>query len=256
MRKGLNADLYSLQTKQLTNNYLLIHGEKRKMIEAFLKEQINVDLTQIMQTQFKTYCDYLREENEKYNLTAITEPTEIYVKHFADSALGSIAIAPKSKVCDIGSGAGFPSLPLKIVRPDITVTLVDSLQKRISFTRTLCEKLQISAEFYHERAEDFAKTHSERYDVATARAVAPLPVLLEYVAQTVKIGGTVIAYKTDESELNSASNACNVLGLVLDKTHRFVLPDGSNRCLLVFKKIKRTPPKYPRNQNKPRKQPL
>ena len=83
---------------------MLIHGEKRKMIEAFLKEQINVDLTQIMQTQFKTYCDYLREENEKYNLTAITEPTEIYVKHFADSALGSIAIDPKSKVCDIGSG--------------------------------------------------------------------------------------------------------------------------------------------------------
>lgn len=226
------------------------------MIHDFLQKHTNIALSETMQNQLQTYCDFLLEENEKYNLTAITERDEVYVKHFADSILGSIALPQNATLCDVGSGAGFPSLPLKIARPDISVTLVDSLEKRVSFTKTLCDKLQISAQFHHVRAEDFAKTHSELYDVATARAVASLPILLEYVAQVVKIGGIVLAYKTDESELEISANACKTLGLKFDKSHKFVLPDGSNRCLLVFRKTAHTPSKYPRGQNKPRKQPL
>lgn len=225
------------------------------MIKNYI-QQINIPLTEEMQKQLEIYFDYLVTENEKYNLTAITEHDEVYVKHFADSILGSVAVAQNATLCDIGSGAGFPSLPLKIARPDISVTLVDSLEKRINFTKTLCDKLQVEANFYHDRAEDFAKNHSEQFDVATARAVAALPILLEYVAQIVKIGGIALAYKTDESELDAAANACKLLGLRFEKSHRFVLPDGSNRCLLVFRKVASTPSKYPRGQNKPRKQPL
>lgn len=226
------------------------------MIKDYLKKQTGLELTDAMLAQLQTYCDYLREENEKYNLTAITEPADIFVKHFADSILGCVAIPLDASLVDVGSGAGFPSLPLKIARPDVDVTLVDSLEKRVSFTRTLCDKLGISARFFHDRAEDFAKTHSEQFDVATARAVAALPILLEYVAQIVKIGGIVLAYKTDESELQASVNACRMLGLKYEQSHKFILPDGSNRCLLVFRKATATPTKYPRGQNKPRKQPL
>ncbi|MCM1194320.1 MAG: 16S rRNA (guanine(527)-N(7))-methyltransferase RsmG [Corallococcus sp.] len=226
------------------------------MIKDYILQQTNIELTDAMQDKFATYFDFLIEENGKYNLTAITERENVYVKHFADSILGSVAIPLNANLVDIGSGAGFPSLPLKIVRHDIYVTLVDSLEKRINFTKSLCGKLDISAEFHHARAEDFSKTYSERFDVATARAVAPLQTLLEYVAQAVKINGIVLAYKTDESELSAATNACKTLGLRHEHSYKFVLPDGSNRCLLTFRKTSHTPAKYPRGQNKPRKQPL
>lgn len=209
-----------------------------------------------MQSKLDFYCKFLREENEKYNLTAITDEGEIWVKHFADSILGSVAIPQGATVCDVGSGAGFPALPLAIAREDVSVTLVDSLEKRINFTKTLCQQLKLKAEFFHERAEDFAKTHSEQFDVATARAVAPLNVLLEYVAQIVKVGGTVVAYKTDLAELDAAANACKLLNLQFETHFDFVLPDGSKRSILVFRKTAKTPSKYPRGQNKPRKQPL
>lgn len=226
------------------------------MIKNYLQQNANIDLTEHMQTQLKIYCDFLLQENEKYNLTAITDVEQVYIKHFADSMLGSAAISKNATLCDVGSGAGFPSVPLKIARPDIDITLVDSFEKRINFTKTLCGKLQISADFYHARAEDFAAAHREHFDVATARAVAALPILLEYVAQIVKIGGIVLAYKTDESETETAVNACKILGLKLEKTYNFTLPDGSKRCLIAFRKVKQTPIKYPRGQNKPRKQPL
>lgn len=225
-------------------------------MKNYLLQNTAIDLTEQMQRQLEIYCQFLLEENQKYNLTAITEPSAVWEKHFVDSILGSVLIPQKASVCDIGSGAGFPSLPLKIARPDISVTLVDSLEKRINFTRTLCEKIGVSAHFFHARAEDFAKSHSEQFDVATARAVAPLPILLEYTAQIVKIGGFVLAYKTDESELDAVQNACKLLGLRYEGRNHFALPDGSNRCLLKFAKITHTPTKYPRGQNKPRKMPL
>ena len=222
----------------------------------YLKQYANISLTDEMQEKLTFYCKFLREENEKYNLTAITDEQEIWVKHFADSILGSVAIPDGATVCDIGSGAGFPAIPLAIARPDVSVTLVDSLEKRINFTKSLCEQINLKADFFHERAEDFAKTHSECYDVATARAVAPLNILLEYTAQIVKVGGVIVAYKTDLCELDGAVNACRLLNLQFESHHDFVLPDGSKRCILVFRKTAPTPSKYPRGQNKPRKQPL
>ena len=222
----------------------------------YLKEHTDILLSNEMQEKLNFYCKFLREENEKYNLTAITDEQEIWVKHFADSILGSVAIPQNASVCDVGSGAGFPALPLAIARPDLSVTLVDSLEKRINFTKTLCQQLKLTAEFFHERAEDFSKTHSECFDVATARAVAPLNVLLEYTAQIVKVGGIIVAYKTDLSELDGAQNACKLLNLQFETHYDFLLPDGSKRSILVFGKKNATPSKYPRGQNKPRKQPL
>lgn len=222
----------------------------------FLQQQTNIILTDSMVDKLNTYCNFLLEENEKYNLTAITDVDAVWQKHFVDSILGSVAIPQNASLCDIGSGAGFPALPLKIAREDISVTLVDSLEKRVNFTKTLCEKIDIDATFFHERAEDFAKIHSEQFDVATARAVAPLNILLEYTAQIVKIGGSVVAYKTDLSEIDNAKNAATLLGLQFETHHDFVLPDGSRRCILVYRKTTHTPKQYPRGQNKPRKQPL
>lgn len=209
-----------------------------------------------MKAQLKTYCAFLLSENEKYNLTAITSPDEVYEKHFADCILGATFIPQGASLCDIGSGAGFPSLPIRIARPDISVALVDSLEKRINFTRTLCQMLNIFADFFHARAEDFAKNHSEQFDVATARAVAPLPILLEYTAQIVKVGGIVLAYKTDPAEAETAKSACRILGLRHKQSKTFFLPNGGKRCLLIYEKITHTPARYPRGQNKPRKTPL
>ena len=225
-------------------------------MKDYLQQKVNITLDESMRQKLDFYCCFLLQENEKYNLTAITDVNEVWLKHFADSILGSVAIPPNSSVCDVGSGAGFPSIPLKIARQDIDITLVDSLNKRINFTQTLCGNLGINAHFYHDRAEDFAKAHCEQYDVATARAVAPLNILLEYTAQIVKIGGIVVAYKTDLSEIDSAVNASNTLGLKFEKHYDFTLPDGSKRAILVYRKIKSTPKQYPRGQNKPRKNPL
>ena len=222
----------------------------------FLQQQINITLTDDMCQKLNTYCQFLLQENEKYNLTAITDVNEVWQKHFVDSILGSIAIPQNASVCDVGSGAGFPAIPLKIAREDISVTLVDSLNKRINFTQTLCNELGIEANFFHDRVEDFAKTHSEQYDVATARAVAPLNVLLEYTAQIVRLGGVFVAYKTDLSEIDGAKHAAKLLGLQFEKHFDFTLPDGSKRAILVYRKIAHTPKQYPRGQNKPRKQPL
>ena len=226
------------------------------MIKQYIKQNTGVCLSQEAENKLEVYYRFLTEENAKYNLTAITERNEVYIKHFADSILGSIAIPQNATLCDVGSGAGFPSIPIAIARSDVRITIVDSLEKRVNFCKTLCNQIGVSAQFYHDRIEDFSKTNSERFDVAAARAVAPLSVLLEYLAQIVKLGGIVLAYKTDDDELASAQNACRTLGLRFEKAFRFVLPDDSKRCLLVFRKTASTPQKYPRGQNKPRKQPL
>ncbi len=221
-----------------------------------MQEVAKVALTDDMTKKFNTYCDFLLSENQKYNLTAITDVSEVWEKHFVDSMLGAQFIPLKSSICDIGCGAGFPSIPLAIARADLKATLVDSLGKRVNFCKELCEKIEVNAQVFHDRAEDFAKKHSNKFDVATARAVAPLNILLEYTAQVVKIGGLVIAYKTDESEAENAKNAEKILGLKLESVNKFVLPSGANRCIIVYRKIKPTPSMYPRGQNKPRKNPL
>lgn len=222
----------------------------------YIFQQTGITVAEDMEKAFDAYCEFLLQENEKYNLTAITDNEAVWEKHFADSLLGAEFVPRNATLCDVGSGAGFPAIPLKIARPDIAVTLVDSLEKRVNFQNMLCERLGVTATCIHSRAEDFAQAHSEHFDVATARAVAPLPILLEYTAQIVKIGGLVLAYKTDDAELATATNACKVLGLTFKTSKSFVLPDGSNRAILVFEKISHTPQKYPRGQNKPRKHPL
>lgn len=219
----------------------------------FAKYGYNLNETQLQ--QFSKYYHYLVECNEKFNLTAITEEYEVYAKHFVDSLLGQAFIKQGSKVVDVGAGAGFPSVPLKIVRPDIAVTMVDSLSKRVNFLKEVGALINIDVNACHDRAEDFAKKSRESFDVAVARAVAPLNVLLEYLAPLVKVGGKVLAYKTDESEVEASQNAIKTLGLKLVSAHHFTL-EGANRCVLEFTKVKNTPSQYPRGQNKPRKNPL
>ena len=225
-------------------------------MQQYLLQNANILLDDKMTERFETYYRFLVSENEKYNLTAITEHDEVWCKHFADSMLGSKFVPHGASLVDVGCGAGFPSVPLAIARPDIRPTLVDSLTKRVNFCTELCGKVGVSANVVHARAEDFAKDNCQRFDVAVARAVAPLNILLEYLAPLVRVGGSVVAYKTDESEVVLAKNAANILGLTFVSANRFVLPDGSNRCLLEYKKVKNTPFVYPRGQNKPRKCPL
>ena len=225
-------------------------------MQQYLLQNANILLDDKMTERFETYYRFLVSENEKYNLTAITEHDEVWCKHFADSMLGSKFVPHGASLVDVGCGAGFPSVPLAIARPDIRPTLVDSLTKRVNFCTELCGKVGVSANVVHARAEDFAKDNRQRFDVAVARAVAPLNILLEYLAPLVRVGGSVVAYKTDESEVVLAKNAANILGLTFVSANRFVLPDGSNRCLLEYKKVKNTPLIYPRGQNKPRKCPL
>lgn len=225
-------------------------------MQQYLLQNANILLDDKMTERFETYYRFLVSENEKYNLTAITEHDEVWCKHFADSMLGSKFVPYGASLVDVGCGAGFPSVPLAIARPDIGPTLVDSLTKRVNFCTELCGKVGVSANVVHARAEDFAKDNRQRFDVAVARAVAPLNILLEYLAPLVRVGGSVVAYKTDESEVVLAKNAANILGLTFVSANRFVLPDGSNRCLLEYKKVKNTPLVYPRGQNKPRKCPL
>ena len=224
-----------------------------KACDNFAKYGYNLDENQLQ--KFDKYYHYLVECNEKFNLTAITEENEVYIKHFVDSLLGQAFIKTGATVCDGVAVAGFPSVPLKILRNDLKVTMVDSLNKRVNFLKEVGALIDIEVNACHDRAEDFAKTNREKYDVAVARAVAPLAVLLEYLAPLVRVGGKVLAYKTDESELETAQNAIKTLGLKLKNAHHFSLEDA-NRCVLEFEKVKHTPALYPRGQNKPRKNPL
>ena len=208
------------------------------IMQNYLTQNAKITLTDGDVARFEQYYEFLVAENEKYNLTAVTDHAEVWTKHFVDSMLGAQFV------------------PQGATLVDIRATLVDSLTKRVNFCTELCRKIGVRAQVLHDRAEDFAKTNSERFDVATARAVAPLNILLEYTAQVVKLGGIVLAYKTDDSEVALAQNAAKTLCLRLESAHPFVLPDGSNRCLLVYRKYAHTPKQYPRGQNKPRKFPL
>ncbi len=206
--------------------------------------------------QLDIYYNMLIDTNSKFNLTAITDKQEVYTKHFVDSILGQCALPVGASVVDIGSGAGFPALPLAIARQDISVTLVDSLAKRIAFTTQVAQAIGISATCVHSRAEDYAQQHRETFDVATARAVAPLNILLEYTAPLVKVGGIVLAYKASDSELSECTNAMTQLGLVHSETIHLQLPNGDPRVLIILQKVHATSRQYPRGGNKPRKMPL
>jgi len=227
-----------------------------------LKEN-NIELSNTQKEQFQTYYQLLVEWNEKMNLTSITDEHEVYLKHFYDSITPSFYYDFKGSlsICDVGAGAGFPSIPLKIIFPELKVTIVDSLNKRIQFLNHLADDLGLQdVSFVHDRAETFGKgDYRESYDIVTARAVARLTVLSELCLPLVKKGGQFIALKSSkgEEELDEAQFAINVLGGNVKETFNFELPEeAGERQMIVIDKRRQTSKKYPRKPGTPNKSPL
>lgn len=208
------------------------------------------------------YADMLLEWNAKMNLTAITKPEEIVTKHFVDSLtiLRCVELEQGARVIDVGTGAGFPGVVLKLARPDIRLTLLDSLRKRVDFLRTLCAELEQDNVFLHSRAEDAGRLaeHREVYSLATARAVAQISVLCEYCLPFVKLGGVFAAMKgaNVDEELSAAGQAIKKLGGKVDAVKPFSLADGSGRSIVCVKKISHISSKFPRSHDKMTKNPL
>ncbi|MED1748611.1 16S rRNA (guanine(527)-N(7))-methyltransferase RsmG [Bacillus zhangzhouensis] len=227
-------------------------------------EEKGITLSPVQLEQFETYFRMLVEWNEKMNLTSITEKEEVYLKHFYDSISAAFFINfhNVTTICDIGAGAGFPSIPLKICFPHLHVTIVDSLQKRITFLDELAKGLNLQeTTFYHDRAETFGqrKEKRESYDLVTARAVARLSVLSELCLPLVKKEGLFVALKASaaDEEMQAGKKAVTVLGGEVVEKHSFVLPlEESERNIIVIEKKKQTPKKYPRKPGTPNKSPI
>lgn len=229
-----------------------------------LLDQQNINLTDQQKFQFERYFELLVEWNEKINLTAITEKEEVYLKHFYDSIapiLQGLIENQEIKLLDIGAGAGFPSLPMKILYPQLDVTIIDSLNKRINFLQFLAEELDLEGvHFYHGRAEDFAqdKHFRAQFDIVTARAVARMQVLSELTIPYLKVGGKLLALKASNApeELTEAKNALNLLFSKVEDNISYTLPNEDPRFITIVEKKKETPNKYPRKAGMPNKRPL
>lgn len=212
--------------------------------------------------QFFEYMNLLIEWNEKMNLTAITDPDEIVLKHFIDSITILKEIEDGSKLVDVGTGAGFPGIPLSIMNPTLKTTLVDSLNKRLIFLQEVVNKLKLdNIEIVHARAEEFGqnKKYRECFDIATSRAVANLSTLSEYLIPLVKLNGKVISMKAADAqdEINGAKKAIEVLGGKIEKVEEFNLPQSDiGRTIIIINKNKSTPSKYPRKPGTPGKEPI
>ena len=236
----------------------------RNVLEDVLKSYGLTELLTLSGEQLdrmKQFADQMLDMNTKMNLTGIIDSEGVADKHFADSLLllKYLPIKEDAKVIDVGTGAGFPALPCMLARPDLKFTLLDGLQKRITFLQSVCDSLKIKAEALHGRAEEIARKaeYREQYDVATARAVADLRILCEYCLPLVKVGGYFIAMKGDgEKELDGAMKAIEKLGGEFVENIQFTLPDTSKRSLIICKKVKSTPSTYPRNGGKINKSPL
>jgi len=215
------------------------------------------DLSAEQLALFETYYAMLADWNTRVNLTAITEPEDVAKKHFLDSLAAAPYLKPSASIVDVGTGAGFPGLPLLIFRPDLKVTLMDSLQKRLVFLEAVCKELKLKAELVHARAEDAGQNpkYREKFDVALTRAVSALPVLCELTLPLVKVGGTSIAYKGDSAEELAASG--NALSVLHATAERVVIPaDYGARELVILTKNGTTPKQYPRKAGTPSKNPL
>lgn len=238
----------------MTNEDILRQGIKDFGIEV--NDQMISDL--------KTYREILVDWNQKMNLTGIEEEKEVFIKHFLDSisAVSNRYIKDGISLIDVGTGAGFPGLPLKICLQNIKLTLLDSLNKRINFLQEVSNTVNLKdVEFIHGRAEDFGKNsdYREQYDVATARAVAGLPILMEFCVPFVKVGGYFVCLKGPNAnlELEESKMAMDILGLEFVEKIDIELPNEElKHNILVFKKIKNTPEKYPRKAGKPAKSPI
>lgn len=235
---------------------------EEQFIQA-LKEQ-GIELAEKQIQQFRRYFEILVEWNEKMNLTAITDEPSVYLKHFYDSISASFHFdfTKVTTVCDVGAGAGFPSLPIKICYPHLHITIVDSLNKRIQFLNHLSDEIGLDhVEFVHARAEEFGQNpqYREKFELVTARAVARLSVLSELCLPLVKEGGKFLALKaaSGDDELKDAKKAITILGGKLVHHVAFELPvEESERTIYVFDKVKATPKKYPRKPGTPNKSPI
>lgn len=215
------------------------------------------DLSSAQLDQFESYYAMLADWNTRVNLTAITEPEDVAKKHFLDSLAAAPYLKANAAVADVGTGAGFPGLPLLILRPDLKLTLIDSLQKRLVFLEAVLKELKLSAELVHARAEDAGQNpkYREKFDAALTRAVSGLPVLCELTLPLVKVGGVSIAYKGDSAEELSASK--NALSVLHATAERVIVPsDYGARELVILTKTGTTPKQYPRKAGTPAKNPL
>ncbi|MDY0236021.1 MAG: 16S rRNA (guanine(527)-N(7))-methyltransferase RsmG [Gudongella sp.] len=229
-----------------------------------IAKELGIDLSDKMCDDFEIYKELLKEWNEKINITSITDNYEIDLKHFADSLTPILTdlIKDDSRIIDIGTGGGFPGIPLKIYNQTLKLTLLDSLNKRIVFLNEVITKLDLNiVETLHARAEEYSRkdNYREKYDICLSRAVASLETLCEYCIPYVKENGYFISMKgpTPEKEIEASINAIKELGGVLERTIRLTLPNTDmERTLIIIKKVKKTPDKYPRGGGKPKKMPI
>ena len=225
-------------------------------------EMFHVKLDEIALERFETYGKLLVEWNEKINLTAITDPEGVTIKHFLDSItiFSYVDIPEGAKVIDVGTGAGFPGLAMLIARPDLQMTLMDSTKKRLTVIEDILEKIGLSADVVHSRAEDAGKNKDfrEQYDFSTARAVTNLRDLAEYCLPFVKVGGSFVPMKSakTQEEIAEGKKAIHVLGGQITKVDTFELLDCGERTIINVKKISATPAKYPRPSAKIAKNPI
>jgi len=233
---------------------------ERKFKNNLIK--INLQLNNEQIKQFYDYMNLLLEWNEKINLTAIVDPEEIIIKHFIDSLTVKDYIEDSSNIVDVGTGAGFPGIPIKIAFPNTKIVLLDSLNKRINFLNIVINKLNLKNIITkHCRVEDFGRDvkFREKFDYAISRAVAPMNILLEYLVPLIKINGKCICMKSNKinEELENSKNAIKELNVKLVTEKEFVLPNTDiRRTIVVFNKIKETHKKYPRKAGEPSKKPL
>ena len=226
-----------------------------------LLANINIELSDRQLEQFEIYFKFLGEYNQYVNLTAITEEEDVYIKHFYDSILvGQVLdLTTVNSICDVGSGAGFPSIPLKIVYPHLNVTIVDGLDKRITFLKQLVSKLGLTnVNLVHGRAEEYAKDHRESFDMVTARAVARANILNELCIPLVKVGGNFVSMKgkNAEEEINEG-NSLNILkGKIINQAEYYLPKEDSKRVLIVINHFEKCPNKYPRAFASIKKNPL
>lgn len=224
--------------------------------------KLGISVTDEMLARFEKLAFLLVEQNKTMNLTAITDPDGIAVKHFADSisALSAADFPQGAKVLDVGTGAGFPSIPLLIARPDLDMTMIDSTAKKLKYVASAVESLGLTAEVLHTRAEEAGqnKEYREKFDIVCSRAVAALNVLCEYCLPFVKVGGVFLAMKgaKAQEEIADAKAAIKTLGGKIVDEKSFTLSDGGERTIVVIKKISQVPPKYPRVSAQIAKKPL
>ena len=218
--------------------------------------QVGATITSEQAEVLCAYYEKVVECNKAFNLTAITEEKDFAVKHIIDSLAGVSEIPHGAKLCDIGSGGGFPSMPIAIAREDVSVTALDSTAKKMAFVAQSAKELGINNISTIAGRAEAQKAQFAKYDAVTARAVSALPILLELAMPFLKVGGLFLAYKTDESELSTAQNAMKVLGVKHLHTKFLNLPNGDKRAIIVFEKIKQTPSQYPRVYGSIKKKPL